>query len=62
VSRRSVLKESLLEQFDNFDFNFNRELKKVSKNKSKLKEARRERSKNYKRRRNGHYSFKGKRP
>ncbi len=57
MSRRSEQRRQLNDEFDGYDVNVDRVLKRVSKDSSKLKEARRRRNKNYSKRKRGDFIF-----
>jgi hypothetical protein len=57
MSRRSEQRRQLNDEFDGYDVNVDRILKRVSKDSSKLKEAQRRRNKNYVKRKRGNFIF-----
>ncbi len=57
MSRRSEQRRQLNDEFDGYDVNVDRVLKRASKDPSKLKEAKRRRNKNYAKRKRGDFIF-----
>ncbi|MFA7101455.1 MAG: hypothetical protein WC196_07010 [Bacilli bacterium] len=57
MSRRSEQRRQLNDEFDGYDVNVDRALKRASKDLNKLKEAQRRRNKNYAKRKRGDFIF-----